>query len=389
MTAVRPLRLAVIAGEESGDLLGANLVTCLHELTGREVVLSGIGGRNLQKLGLNSLFNADDIALMGITAVLRDLPRLVRRIGQAAKAVLREKPDCLVTIDSPEFSLRVASKVRAADPSIPVVHYVCPSVWAWRPERAAAMRGHVDHVLCLLPFEPQELARLGGPPGTFVGHRLSRDPGRLSAASKQLTRGAPQAGERHTLMLLPGSRRGEVQRLVGVFGETVDVLRRRGHDFDVLLPTVPHVTRLVENATASWALRPEIIVDAADKWRAFSMAHAALACSGTVSLELALARVPFVVCYKTDAVARAFTRLITTWSAVLPNLVAGWPIVPEIYNEFIRPEQLARYVEQLWIDTPMRAAQRQGFARVSEAMQTPRPSGELAAEVVLEHIRSG
>lgn len=388
MTADRPLRLAVIAGEESGDLLGADLVTSLRELAGRQVVLSGVGGRNLQELGLTSLFDADAIALMGITAVVRDLPRLMLRIGQVARAVVRDKPDCLVTIDSPEFGLRVARRVRAADPSIPIVHYVCPSVWAWRPERAAAMRPHVDHVLCLLPFEPGELSRLGGPPATFVGHRLSRAPGLQAAASAQLTRGAPHAGDRHTLLVLPGSRRGEVQRLVALFGQAVGVLQQRAHEFDVVLPTVPHVAELVERDTAGWAVRPEIVLESADKWRAFGAAHAALACSGTVTLELALARVPFVVCYKTDPLARLLTRMITTWSAVLPNLIAGWPVVPELYNEFIRPEQLARHIEQLWVDTPIRAAQRQGFARVAEAMQTRQPPGVLAAEAVLRHIRS-
>lgn len=388
MSAERPLRLAVVAGEESGDLLGANLVAALRSrLDGRAVELTGVGGAHLQQAGLTSLFDAVDIAIMGVTAVIKDLPRLLRRIRQTARAIVEAKPDCLVTIDSPEFSLRVAQKVRAADPSIPIVHYVCPSVWAWRPERAAKMKPHVDHVLCLLPFEPGELARLGGPPGTFVGHRLSRDPDVLAAASRQLTRGAPQAGGRHTLLLLPGSRRGEVQSLAGVFGETVGILKKRGHDFDVVVPTVPRLAPMIEAEAANWAVRPEITAEPGGKWRAFAEAHAALACSGTVTLELALVRVPFVLCYKTDVFGRLITRLIITWSAALPNLVAGWPVVPEIYNEFIRPEQLARHVEQLWADTPTRAAQRQGFARVAEALHTAKPSGEIAADIVLRHLK--
>ncbi|RVA09415.1 lipid-A-disaccharide synthase, partial [Mesorhizobium sp. M7A.F.Ca.US.002.01.1.1] len=169
----RALKIAIVAGEESGDLLGADIVRSLRQAAGREVQLVGLGGRHLQTLGLVSPFDAGEIALMGFSAVLRDLPRLMRRISQLAKTVADEKPDCLVTIDSPDFSLRVAKKVRAANPSIPIIHYVCPSVWAWRPGRAVAMKPYVDHILCILPFEVKELERLGGPPGTYVGHRLT------------------------------------------------------------------------------------------------------------------------------------------------------------------------------------------------------------------------
>ncbi|HRP78868.1 MAG TPA: lipid-A-disaccharide synthase, partial [Aquamicrobium sp.] len=154
MSAARPLRIGIVAGEESGDLLGADLIAALSRLTGRPVELVGVGGRHLGSAGLTPLFDGSEIALMGITAVLRDLPRLMRRIGQTASAIAAAKPDCLITIDSPDFSLRVARKVRAAAPKIPIIHYVCPSVWAWRPGRAPAMRAYVDRVLCVLPFEP-------------------------------------------------------------------------------------------------------------------------------------------------------------------------------------------------------------------------------------------
>ncbi len=146
-------------------------------MSGRPIEIVGVGGHHLQGEGLKTLFDPAEIALMGFSAIVRDLPRLMRRIGKTARAIVEARPDCLVTIDSPEFGLRVARKVRAAAPAIPIVHYVCPSVWAWRPGRAPAMRPHVDHVLCLLPFEPAALERLGGPPGTFVGHRLTHEPG--------------------------------------------------------------------------------------------------------------------------------------------------------------------------------------------------------------------
>jgi len=188
----RPLKIAIVAGEESGDLLGADLIEALRRESGSDVELLGVGGRGLIAQGLESIFDAEEIALMGVSAIVRDLPRLIRRIGQTAKAVADAGPDCLITIDSPEFSLRVAKKVRALAPSIPIIHYVCPSVWAWRPGRAPAMRPHVDEVLCLLPFEPAELERLGGPAGTFVGHRLASDPNILAAAQAHLS-GAAKA----------------------------------------------------------------------------------------------------------------------------------------------------------------------------------------------------
>jgi lipid-A-disaccharide synthase len=388
MSAVRPLKIGVIAGEESGDLLGHDLVEALRRVSGRDVELVGTGGRHLESLGLRSLFDASEIALMGVGAILRDLPRLIRRIGQTARAVVAARPDCLVTIDSPEFSLRVARKVRALDPSIPIVHYVCPSVWAWRPGRAPAMRPHVDHILCLLPFEPAELDRLAGPPGTFVGHRLTTDPGIAVAARAQKQRQVSPPGEPRNLLVLPGSRRSEVNALLAPFGETLDRLRARGHRLRVSLPTVPHVAEIVRKATSDWPDKPEIILDPERKWRAFGEADAALIASGTVSLELALAGVPFVSCYKVDAVGRLFQYLVTVWSALLPNIIADRAIVPEFYNFYVRPEHLARDLEALFADTPMRAWQKDGFAEVARRMRTERPSGELAAEVVMKAVGS-
>lgn len=386
MSGERPLRIAIVAGEESGDLLGADLVAALGRMTGRPVELVGVGGRHLRALGLAPLFDGAEIALMGVTAVLRDLPRLVRRIRQTADAVAKAEPDCLITIDSPEFSLRVARRLRATAPSVPIVHYVCPSVWAWRPGRAPDMRAYVDRVLCVLPFEPEALARLDGPEGVYVGHRLASHPGVLAARAAQRGRAGAGLGGPRKLLVLPGSRRSEVRRLLGPFGETLCLLGQRGTAFEVTIPTVPHVAGLVQDAVADWPVRPRIVQGEDEKWAAFGEADAALAASGTVSLELALAGVPLISCYRTDWVWSAAMRLITTWSASLPNLIADWPVVPEAYNDYLRPGYLARLTEQLWADTPARAAQLDGFRQVAERMATQRPSGELAAEAVLDCI---
>jgi lipid-A-disaccharide synthase len=387
MAGDRPLKIAIVAGEESGDLLGADIVQALRRATGRDVQLVGLGGRHLQGLGLAPLFDASEIALMGLSAILRDLPRLMRRIGQTANAIVSEKPDCLITIDSPDFSLRVARKVRAADPAIPIIHYVCPSVWAWRPGRAPAMKPYVDHILCILPFEVKELERLGGPPGTYVGHRLTHDPGVRAAARAQ---GLPRdlSGDRvKTLLVLPGSRRGEVRRLIAPFGETISILRARGHRLRLLLPTVPHVADLVRSSVAGWDDKPEIILDPQRKWQAFGEADVALIASGTVSLELALSGVPMLSCYKFDPFMRMAQGLIKVWSAALPNLITDQPLVPEGYDRYVRPVSIAHYIEALWSDTHMRRWQKDGFAEMTRRMETSRPAGDLAADIVLSHIK--
>jgi lipid-A-disaccharide synthase len=386
MSATRPLKIGIVAGEESGDLLGADATAALKAATGRDISLVGVGGRHLQALGLTPLFDAGDIALMGFSAVLRDLPRLAKRIGDTARAIVAAKPDCLITIDNPDFTLRVARKVRAANPNIPIIHYICPSVWAWRPGRAAAMKPYVDHILCILPFEPAELERLGGPPGTFVGHRLTGDAGMRAAATAQAAPRDFPTGREKTLLLLPGSRRSEVSRLIEPFGETVSILKARDHRLRLVLPTVPHVAKLVESSVANWEQKPEIVSDAAGKWQAFGEADAALAASGTVSLELALAGVPLVSCYKLDPIARVAQRLITTWSASLPNLIADRTVVNEFYNQYVRPAWLARHLEGLFEDTALRRWQKDGFAEVSRRLATERPAGEMAAGIVLKRI---
>lgn len=382
------LKIGIVAGEESGDLLGADIVHSLRQITGREVQLVGLGGRHLQALGLVSPFDASEVALMGFSAVLRDLPRLMRRIGQLAGLLADAKPDCLVTIDSPDFSLRVAKKVRAASPAIPIVHYVCPSVWAWRPGRAVAMKPYVDHILCILPFEVKELDRLGGPPGTYVGHRLTHDPGVLSAARAQAQPRDLSPDRVKTLLVLPGSRRGEVRRLLEPFGETVSMLRARGHRLRLMLPTVPHVADTVRSAVTRWDEKPEIILEPERKWQAFGKADAALIASGTVSLELALSGVPMISCYRLDPVARAVARyLVSVWSALLPNLISDRALIPEFYDEYVRPNNLARQLEALLADSGMRAWQKDGFAEISRRMATDKPSGEIAAQVVMGCIK--
>lgn len=387
-TAAKPLRLAIVTGEESGDLLGADLVQALRRQYPGEVTLTGVGGEHLSALGLNSLFDQHEIALVGLTAIVTKLPQLIRRIAQLAKAIIAAKPDCLVIIDSPDFTHRVARKVRAADPSIPIINYISPSVWAWRPERAKAMRGYIDHVLAILPFEVQALKDLDGPPATYVGHRLVTHAPLLAAAERNRARENSFAdrSERH-LVVLPGSRRAEISSLSKPFGEAIELLAERGNRFRLTLPTLPKAEPLVRQLTADWKVQPNIVVGEAERLKAFAEADAALAASGTVSLELALARIPTVLSYRPDWLARMFIApRIKVWSAALPNIIADKRVVQEYFNQFVRPGPLAREIEQLLKPGHARTLQLEGFDEIAALMQTERPSGEIAAGKVLEYV---
>lgn len=379
------LKLAVIAGEVSGDLLGADLVKALRPLVGGELSVIGVGGEGLEAEGLKSLFDYSELSIMGISQVLAKLPKLILRIRQTAQAIIAARPDVLVIIDSPDFTHRVARIVRKSLPDLPIVNYVCPSVWAWKPERAVTMRPYVDHVLAVLPFEPDVMRHLAGPPTTYVGHRLASDANVLQVRARQVEKHDAKADMAPaTCLLLPGSRASEITRLLPDFGETAKELRSRHPDMRFLLPTVPRQEGLVRQITAPWAIKPEITVGPAAKWQAFCEADAAIAASGTVILELALAGIPVISAYKADWIIRLMHKRIKIWTAAIPNLVADYPVVPEYLNEAIRPGALARWMERLTAATPEREAMLAGFRTVWQRMATESPPGEAAARIVLD-----
>jgi lipid-A-disaccharide synthase len=274
--------------------------------------------------------------------------------------------------------------VRKALPDLPVVQYVSPTVWAWKEYRAAKMTDFVDHVLAILPFEPDAMRRLGGPPTTYVGHRLRTLPALLDVRTRQRER--IYRDRRKTILLLPGSRKTEVSRLLPAFGETASILAARG-DYRFLIPAVPSQEARIREQVANWPTRPEIVTDDAAKWTAFATADAALAAAGTVLFELALAGIPTISAYKTDFFIRLMLNRIRTWSAALPNLVADYPVFPEFYDAFLRPEMLARLLERLSDDTPQRAAVLAGCDDVYDRMATERPANAVAAELVLAYAQ--
>ena len=379
----RRLRIAFVVGEPSGDALGADLLAALRAQAGDQGIEAvGLAGEKLTALGVRSLFDISDVAVMGISAVVGRLPKILRRIRQAAAGVVAARPDCVVCIDSPDFTHAVAKRVREKLPDVPIVKYVCPSVWAWRPGRAPRMRAHFDHVLAILPFEPEVLRRLDGPACTYVGHPLAR---RVEAVRGA---GLPDAPDVPQLLVLPGSRLGEINRMLATYGRTLEILAERGNRFDPVLPAVRHLRSEIERRIADWPVRPRL-VDAADNDTVFPTARAALATSGTVVLELALHRVPTAVAYRFDPLAKRVAPWVNIWTGSLPNLIADEILVSEDLDETVRPGRLARRVELLLADGHERSRQLEGFEKVAERMHTDVPAGEKAAGVVLRLAREG
>ena len=375
------MKIFLVAAEESGDRLGAALMQALRAKR-PQVSFAGVGGSDMAAAGLQSLFAVHDLSIVGLAAIPRRLPMIFRRIRQTADAVLDAKPDVLVIIDSPDFTHRVARRVRRADPSIPIVDYVSPSVWAWRPGRARKMRAYVDHLLALLPFEPDVHRRLGGPPCTYVGHPL--------VEQAQYLRPDPDEARRRMaspaiLLVLPGSRGSELRRLQAIFAQATQLLAQRAGPFEIVIPSVPHLAPAIAAHAGAWPVPPRIVTDPREKQAAFRTARAALAKSGTVTLELAVAGVPMAAAYRLSSVEAMIARqVIRVSTAILANLVLGENVVPEFLQRDCQPEQLATALAPLLSDSPARRRQIEAFARLDGLMQigTARPA-QRAADIVI------
>ncbi|SEM87826.1 lipid-A-disaccharide synthase [Palleronia pelagia] len=372
------MKVFLIAGEASGDRLGAALMAGLKALR-PDVTFSGVGGALMQAEGMESLFPMDELSVMGLAEVLPKYPHLRRRMIQTADAVLDRRPDVLITIDSPDFCLRVAERVRRSA-RIRTVHYVAPSVWAWRPGRAAKMAPHVDQVLALLPFEPPFM-EAAGMRCDFVGHPVVSEPSPDPADVSRL-----RDGTGPLVLVLPGSRRSEVTRLMPIFGAALDNLRKAHPGMRLLLPTTPNVADAVRDLSAGW--QGLTILDAADtglKRAAFAAADVALAASGTVSLELARARTPMVIGYRMNWLSwQIMRRMVRIDTVTLVNLVVGEKIVPEFLGPACQPAPIAAALDRL-IAAP--EGQDAALARTMQALgedgETP---GLRAARAVLDGL---
>ncbi|MEQ8664491.1 MAG: lipid-A-disaccharide synthase [Rhodospirillales bacterium] len=380
-----PNTVFLIAGEPSGDALGGPLIGRLREID-PSLKFAGVGGPNMAAHGLETLFPMEELSVMGLAEVLPRLPNLVRRIAETARAIEASRPAVVVTIDSPDFTLRVAKRVR--HPGIPIVHYVAPSVWAWRPGRARKLSRLVDHVMTLLPFEPPYFEAVGLP-ATFVGHPVAEQRPAMDGAAFRRTLGIAENDT--VLAVLPGSRGGEVDRLLPVFGRSVERLTAGLPDrtLRIVVPTLPHLAERVRAATAGWHGTVDIVADRERFFDALAASDAALCASGTVVLELARAGVPGVVAYRVNPITAWLARhLIKLKYVSLINIVAGRGIMPEHLQQDCEPERLARDLARLLSEPGAGDDQRAAFADVLRQLgEGGTPPSRRAADVVISMMR--
>jgi lipid-A-disaccharide synthase len=381
------MKIYLIAGEPSGDKLGAALMEGLISERS-DIEFHGVGGPLMQAQGLTSLFDMSELSVMGLAEVLPRLRGLLKRRDETAADILAHAPDALVTIDSPDFCLRVARKVKAAQP-IPTIHYVAPTVWAWRPNRAQKMQGVIDHVLALFPFEPPFMHK-AGLSCDFVGHPVAAEP-IATMAERRAFRQRYSLGDAPVILALPGSRRGEVTRLADVFGATLQKVIAETPEARILIPTASGVEQLVRQQTQNWPgdpliLPPDLPLD--QKRAGFAAADLALAASGTVSLELAAANTPMVIAYDMNWLSRQMIkRMLLVDTVTLVNLVSETRAVPEFLGDACKPDDIAKALLNLLDDPAQRAAQLEAckttMSRLGQGDLVP---GLRAAKSVLNFI---
>ncbi|NVO55186.1 lipid-A-disaccharide synthase [Rhodobacteraceae bacterium B1Z28] len=383
------MRVFLVAGEPSGDRLGAALMEGLKSLV-QGVEFDGVGGPLMQAQGLSSRFPMSELSVMGLVEVLPKFFHLKRRITETAQAVLDTRPDVLITIDSPDFSLRVAKIVKASS-DIRTVHYVAPSVWAWRPGRADKMAKVIDHVLALLPFEPPYMER-AGMECDFVGHPVASEP--VATPQEIATfRATFDLGDAPILLALPGSRRGEIERLSECFGDALNRFTSDRSDFRVVVPTVDATTDLINSIVPGWPGNP-VVLDprqvgpvqaSAYKRAAFGAADLALAASGTVSLELAAQNTPMVIAYKLNWLTQKMAeRMVKLDTVTLVNLVSETRAVPECLLDDCQTDKIAAALKQV-TDAPdaQRDAMEVTMDRLGRGGESP---GLRAARAVLKKM---
>lgn len=371
----------LIAGEPSGDVLGGRLIKGLRKIASDNITIAGVGGPNMTAEGLDSLFPMHELSIMGIVEVVPKIPMLLSRIKQTTADIIEKKPDVVVTIDAPDFCFRVAK--RLAGKGIPIVHYVAPSVWAWRPGRAKKVAALVDHVMCLLPFEPPYFTR-EGVDATFVGHSiLESGADRGDGAAFRARHGIPN--DASLLCVLPGSRHGEVSRLMGVFGDTLQGVHNQVEGLHIVLPTISSVADHVRSESKNW--KNTLVVEGdTEKYDAFAASNASLAASGTVSLELGLAGVPSIIAYRMAPVSAYIARKFVKLDYVsIINLILKREAMPELLLEDCTVEKLTPAVTSLLKSEDAQAKQKSAFADALKQLRAAdsKPS-DTAARVVYD-----
>jgi len=359
---MKSLHIFIIAGEPSGDALGAKLIKKIREITNRDITFSGVGGERMKQQGFASLFPMSELSLIGFAEIIPHIPHLLNRINQTVDAILKKPPDIVVTIDSPGFNFRVVKKLQGQ--SIKLLHYVAPTVWAYKPKRAKKVASLYDHLLLLLPFESSYFEEVNLP-CTFVGHPILEE---------DLTDGdGEKFREKHhipvnapTLCIMPGSREGELKRLIPVFTETLEMLVEKFTDLHAVVIATPDLAEAIKQQTKSWPIKTVVISDLSEKKNAFAACNAALVKSGACSLEAAIAGLPMVIAYKVHPVsAWMLRRMIKVRYVSIINLILGKEIIPELLQEQCTAELLFNNIEALLEDEEVQQKQ---LSRIGEAL---------------------
>lgn len=386
MTAAGTTFIFFVTGEPSGDALGGGLIAALRQRTGGNLRIAGIGGERMRDQGLQSLIPLEELAIMGVAEVLPRAAVIFRRVRETVAAIRALRPDAVVTIDSSGFSWRVAHGLRRRGETLPLIHYVAPMVWAWRAGRARRMARWYDHLMTLLPFEPPYFERVGLS-CSCVGHPVLEsgadrgDGGRFRAAHGL-------ASDDWLIAVLPGSRAGEIRRLLPIFGAALDHVHRTIGPVRVVVPTVATVAATVAEAVSSWPGRPIVVQRPEEKYDSFAASRAALAASGSVALELALAKLPMVVGYRLNPLTEVLlARVLKVRHVNLVNLLLERPLVCELLGKDCTPPRLAASLVELIRDERVRAAHQQGYDEAVRHLDGDGASPSLrAADQILELV---
>ena len=381
-------RVYIIAGEPSGDLLGGRLMKAMKNQYDGEIDFIGIGGPHMEAEGLNSLFPMRELSIMGLAEILPHIPKLLKRIKQTINDVRKQKPDCLITIDAPGFTFRVAKQLK--DSSIPLIHYVAPTVWAWKPGRAKKIAQFLDHLMVLLPFEPPYFKK-EGLSATFVGHSVIESGIELANGDQfKASHGIP--ADVPVLCVLPGSRQSETSQLLPIFKQVAQKLKNNYPTLRIVLPTVATVAQYVKEDTLSWELPVLVVEGESEKFGAFKAADVALAASGTVSLELALAQTPTVITYRLKKMTHWLAkRLIKVKYASIVNLLHNQEIMPELIQDDCNVDRIYHEIVKILEQGQSNSDHIQALESAMQMLgqgEELRPS-ERAAACVLSIIEKG
>ncbi|MGZ5959791.1 MAG: lipid-A-disaccharide synthase [Rhizomicrobium sp.] len=384
----KPLSLMLVCSEPSGDQLGGQLMSALKASAGESITITGVGGRAMAAQGLNTLFPLDDTAVMGLSEVVPKIPIILRRVREVCDVALATRPDAVVLIDSPDFTHRIARRLKRLDPTMRTIDYVAPQVWASRAYRARAMARNFDLLLALLPFEPPFFEKYGLHT-IFVGHPVI-ERARMMTGGAELRARLGISADAPLLAVLPGSRSSEVRFILPVFRDAVAEIAKRVPGLVTVLPTVPHVAARVREATKHWPAPLHIIEGDEDKYAAFNAADAALAASGTVTTELALARTPMVVAYRVGWLTYALARplFVLPWFTLV-NLLLERGAVPEFLQGAASPQALADAVVRLLTDKNAADAQRADLDRAAKLLGQDEDAPSLrAARAIIEFVNA-